>query len=169
MCKKNAYHKEYTTIYQLGRMTSKKNGQKVTQETAAAVLNVSARQLCAYETGEVKVPDDMVVAMAKYYEMPALVWHHMKYHTVFGEFLPNVPDLKTIGDIVFEGIRTRGKYEKAFDKFLEIAEDGKIALGNKTTLEWCAEEFKNASASLWVMAIGAAQLEIEEEESAASA
>jgi transcriptional regulator with XRE-family HTH domain len=160
-CGKTA-KKESTTAYQLCRELSRKNGDKVTQAKAAEKLNISVRQLSAYETGEAPTPDDMVVAMAEYYETPILIWYHMKHHTVFGAYLPEVPELKTIGDIVFEGIREQGKYQKTFEKLLEIADDFKITQNEIESRDWCVSELKNTSASLLVMSMCAAQLRIEE-------
>lgn len=149
--------------YQLCRINARKNGEKITQQQAADALHISKRQLSAYETGGAPVPDEMVVAMAEYYETPVLVWWHMKHHTVFGKYLPDVPELKTPQDIIFTDIVTKNKHLKTSEKLLDILEDLRVTKDEKEDYDKCIDEILLTSALLYSMGMGAKQVKIEDE------
>ena len=156
-----AQKNERITAYKLSRINARKNGEKITQEQAAENLNVSREWLSKYETGDAPVPDDMVVAMAEYYEMPILLWWHLQHHTVFGKYLPDVPDLKNLKDIIFENVMLLDRHEKMFKKLKEIAEDLSVAPEKADDWKKCIHDMKVMSASFFAMSMCAEQAKTE--------
>jgi len=86
----------HENVYKMGRKYA-----GLTQEQAAELLNVSVKSVSDYEGERTKVPEDVVIAMAKVYGHPALVWIHLQEYTRFGDFLPKIQLPQTNGEAGF--------------------------------------------------------------------
>jgi len=98
----------------------------MTQEVAAAVLNVSPRTLSDYENGHCRVPDDIVAAMTRVYKCPLLAWWHLKETSVLGEFLPDIQVPQTNGDMVFQLIIAQDDLAPRIEAIKHLLSSGDI-------------------------------------------
>lgn len=62
----------------------------LTQQEAAEKLYLSIRQLSNYETDHCKVSSNLVVRMSEIYEMRELIYEHILYDDVLGEFFKEI-------------------------------------------------------------------------------
>ena len=60
-------------LYETGRKSS-----GLTQEAAAELLHVTPRRLSEYESGRIRVPDDIALAMSEAYGDPLLIYRHLR-------------------------------------------------------------------------------------------
>jgi len=74
---------------------------QLTQEYAAECLNISRRQLCRYESNESPVTQDILLKMTELYKAPFIVPWYIKYWTLYGEYLPDLVEMETDGDMGF--------------------------------------------------------------------
>ncbi len=114
--------KDCKTIYRLCREFAGK-----TQEQAAEFLPCSLSSLQKYEAPSgTPVPDDIVKAMAQLYRTPMLALWHLKETNPLGEFLPDVAEPKTAGDMGFSVYQAREGANRALAKVHDLLEDGEI-------------------------------------------
>ena len=149
------------TAYQFCRKIAPVNGKCLTQEEAAPKLYMSVRKLAGIEEGETIPKEDDVEAMIKLYDVPMLAWWHTKHHSVLGKFLPDVPELSTLGDMILKGVITKDRYNKMFEKLKGIAEDFKVTCCEKKDFEDCIKDMETMSASLLVMAMCGKRIKID--------
>ena len=100
----------------------------ITQERAAAALNVATRTLAAYETGERIPHDDIVVRMVDVYSYQQLAVAHMRANSELARrIIPEVRQRSMIETAVsVYNLMRRFASQHSVDRLLEIAEDGRI-------------------------------------------
>lgn len=100
----------------------------MTQERAAAALNLSVRSLAAYETGERIPHDDIVVRMVDLYNFQQLAVQHMRTNSELARrIIPEVRQRSMIETAVsVYNLMRRFAARHSVDRLLEIAEDGRI-------------------------------------------
>jgi len=116
----------------------------ITQEQAAELLGVAPRTLSDYENGHAKVPDDIVTAMAKVYKCPLLVWWHLKNHSIFGEFLPDISVPQTNGDMAFQLILAQDDLMPTVTAIKQIVANRKICENTGDMCDNTRQEFTQA-------------------------
>ena len=97
----------------------------MTQERAAAALNLSVRSLAAYETGERIPHDDIVVRMVDLYNFQQLAVQHMRTNSELARrIIPEVRQRSMIETAVsVYNLMRRFAARHSVDRLLEIAED----------------------------------------------
>ena len=100
----------------------------ITQERAAAALNLSVRSLAAYETGERVPHDDIVVRMVDLYSFQPLAVQHMRANSELARrIVPEVRQRSMLETAVsVYNLMRRFANQHSVDRLLEIAEDGRI-------------------------------------------
>ena len=126
------------------------------QEYAAGLLSVSPRTLSDYENDKANVPDDVVYKMCEIYDTRQLAMWHLKNKSPLGEFLPEVYEPTSVGDMVFSlaiamdtsaeaytaistVMRDRKLQEEELPVFLEAIKKAKEANSNLTSIIIFAE------------------------------
>lgn len=99
-----------------------------TQERASEMLNIATRTLSAYESGELRVPDDVACDMVTLYSAPFLAVQHLRLSSRLACSV--VPDLRQ-RDLTTAAIRLVNRVIEFADEhrdrqLLRIAEDGRI-------------------------------------------
>ena len=100
----------------------------ITQERAAAALNLSVRSLAAYETGERIPHDDIVVHMVDLYNYQQLAVQHMRANSELARrIIPELKDRSLIEAAVrfSNSLRRMDRLDGA-EHLLEIGEDNQI-------------------------------------------
>lgn len=100
----------------------------ITQERAAAALNLSVRSLAAYETGERIPHDDIVVRMVDLYNYQQLAVQHMRANSELARrIIPELKDRSLIeASVRFTNSLHRLEKLQADRRLLEIGEDNQI-------------------------------------------
>ena len=100
----------------------------ITQERAAAALNLSVRSLAAYETGERIPHDDIVVRMVDLYSYQQLAVQHMRANSELARRI--IPELKN-RSLIEAAVRFTNSLRRlerldGAERLLEIGEDNQI-------------------------------------------
>ena len=100
----------------------------ITQERAAAALNLSVRSLAAYETGERIPHDDIVVRMVDLYNYQQLAVQHMRANSELARRI--IPELKN-RSLIEAAVRFTNSLHRlerldGAERLLEIGEDNQI-------------------------------------------
>ena len=120
----------------------------ITQERAAAALNLSVRSLAAYETGERIPHDDIVVGMVDLYSYQQLAVQHMRANSELARrIIPEVRQRSMIETAVsLYNLMRRFDARHSADRLLEIAEDGRIDEGEMSDFTAITDELRKLSA-----------------------
>ena len=120
----------------------------ITQERAAAALNLSVRSLAAYETGERVPHDDIVVRMVDLYNFQQLAVQHMRANSELARrIIPEVRHRTMIETAVsIYNLMRRFAAGHSVDRLLEIAEDGHIDESELPDFTAITEELRKLSA-----------------------
>lgn len=120
----------------------------ITQERAAAALNLSVRSLAAYETGERIPHDDIVVRMVDLYNYQQLAVQHMRANSELARrIIPEVRQRSMIETAVsLYNLMRRFDARHSADRLLEIAEDGRIDEGEMSDFTAITDELRKLSA-----------------------
>ena len=120
----------------------------MTQERAAAALNLSVRSLAAYETGERVPHDDIVVRMVDLYNFQQLALQHMRANSELARrIIPEVRQRSMIETAVsVYNLMRRFAAQHSVDRLLEIAEDGRIDETEKGDFAAITDELRKLSA-----------------------
>lgn len=120
----------------------------MTQERAAAALNLSVRSLAAYETGERVPHDDIVVRMVDLYNFQQLALQHMRANSELARrIIPEVRQRSMIETAVsVYNLMRRFATQHSVDRLLEIAEDGRIDETEKGDFTAITDELRKLSA-----------------------
>lgn len=120
----------------------------ITQERAAAALNLSVRSLAAYETGERIPHDDIVVRMVDLYNYQQLAVQHMRANSELARrIIPEVRQRSIIETAVsLYNLMRRFDARHSADRLLEIAEDGRIDEGEMSDFTAITDELRKLSA-----------------------
>ena len=98
----------------------------LSQEQAAALLNVSVRSLADYESGKTVPPDDVVCAMIEHYRSLMLAYHHLKCSTEVGRrYLPEIHE-SNLAQLVLRLHKEVDDLKLINADMFEIACDGQI-------------------------------------------
>ena len=154
--------KDCENKYKICRENAVVDGKKLTQADAAERLFISIHQLSNYERGEAVVPDDMVDRMASLYNTPLLAWWHLKNYSILGKYLPEVPEPKTNGDMAFQSIITKDRYDFAVEKIKKIFADGVLKQDEREEFDDCLKDLRIVSSTTYVMALYGEQVKIED-------
>ena len=116
----------------------------MTQERAAAALNLSVRSLAAYETGERVPHDDIVVRMVDLYNFQQLALQHMRANSELARrIIPEVRQRSMIETAVsVYNLMRRFASQHSVDRLLEIAEDGRIDEAERPDFEALAADLR---------------------------
>ena len=100
----------------------------ITQERAAAALNLSVRSLAAYETGERIPHDDIVVRMVDLYNYQQLAVQHMRANSELARRI--IPELKD-RSLIEASVRFTNSLRRLYkmdgaERLLVIGEDNHI-------------------------------------------
>lgn len=110
----------------------------LTQETAAALLDISPRSLAAYENGKTKnpVPEDIVSKMMEIYDSQSLGWWHLKNYSILGnKCLPDIEVPVSNGDMAFQTIMSKELMIEAEKIIKYVLADGVISSNEKSLIE----------------------------------
>ena len=120
----------------------------MTQERAAAALNLSVRSLAAYETGERTPHDDIVGRMVDLYNFQQLAVQHMRANSELARrIIPEVQQRSVIETAVsVYNLMRRFAERHSVDRLLEIAEDGHIDEDEMTDFVAITEQLRKLSA-----------------------
>lgn len=120
----------------------------ITQERAAAALNLSVRSLAAYETGERIPHDDIVVRMVDLYNFQQLAVQHLRGNSELARrIVPEVRQRSMIETAVsVYNLMRQFTARHSVDRLLEIAEDGRIDEDEMTDYRRITEELRKLSA-----------------------
>ena len=135
--------KNHENRYKTSRTTA-----GMTQEAAAELLNVAPRTLSDYENGRVKVPDDVVAAMADIYKSPLLAWWHLKNYSVLGKYLPDVSMPQTTGDMAFQLILAQDDLAPNVTAIKHIVAGGEICEIKKQEFDKAVQGLREVQAKL---------------------
>jgi transcriptional regulator with XRE-family HTH domain len=130
----------------------------LTQEQAAELLYVSARQLSDYENGRARVSDEMTAGMARAYNAPLLAWWHVKQGPL-GGFFPEIQTPKTNGDMAFQIILANGELDKAETEIRQILSDGVIGEDEREQYDGCIQTIKDVNGKLTSVIVYSEQTE----------
>jgi len=119
------------------RYKTSRNSAGFTQEHAAALLGVALRTLSDYESGRVKVPDDIVAAMAELYKTPLIAWWHLKETSILGKYLPDVIMPQTDTDTIFQLIMAQDEIGPVIERLKKLISNGRFDKNKR-------EEFKQS-------------------------
>lgn len=100
-----------------------------TQERAAELLPCSVRALARYESGEVRVPDDMAYRMVRLYNSQFLAAEHLRQVSVLAaDLIPPVEDV-TLQTAAIRIVNRVAEFvsKNRTAQLLQIAEDGVIS------------------------------------------
>lgn len=120
----------------------------ITQERAAAALNLSVRSLAAYETGERIPHDDIVVRMVDLYNYQQLAVQHLRSNSELARrVVPEVQQRSMIETAVsIYNVMARFARRRSVDRLLEIAEDGRIDEEERLDFQEITEQLRKLSA-----------------------
>lgn len=115
--------KENKSIYQISR----EEAGMTREEASEAMQFVSDSRIEKFESGKSPVQPEEVMAMAKAYKKPSLCNYYCSHECPIGQkFVPEVK-LKDLSQIVLQMLSTTNSFEKAKERFVEIAADGEIS------------------------------------------
>jgi len=101
----------------------------IVQENAAPLLLVSVRQLSDYETGNAKVPDDVVDRMATIYNAPMLaLWHIKNSSDLNKKWLPEIFPTESNSDVWLQTRLANDDCTKAEQSIMNALADGNITI-----------------------------------------
>ncbi|MDL2205352.1 helix-turn-helix transcriptional regulator [Eubacteriales bacterium OttesenSCG-928-N13] len=124
--------KDCRNIYRISRELA-----GMTQERVAPFLGCAVRTLSDYENGT-HPPDDIVRQMVKVYRIPALAYWHFKANEHLGEYLPDVYEPQTCGDMGFLVVLSSDDLEEALMIVKEVLADGRIDPSEHGNMRRCA-------------------------------
>ncbi len=137
---------KYENIYKIARINA---GMK--REPAAEELNIATRTLDKYESGELKVPDDVVKKMCFLYQNSFLAYRHLQ-KSELGEFLPAISEtnLSAATVTVMDGYND---FTDIYKNLIKMVSDGKITKDEKCDWKEAKEQAFDLAAALIAMAI----------------
>ena len=157
LCANNAQfaEKEKITREPISAYALSRKNANMTQEEAAGKIYISRRQLAQYESCKAKVPDEVVDKMVQVYGAPELAWWHLKYFSILGRYLPDVPEPQTNGDLMFQMYSTGDRWHETERLLKKIIRDGNGSMSEADAQNYraCIENLKIISATTYVMAL----------------
>lgn len=139
----NTTNKQCDNEYKLCRCAA-----GLTQEYASELLGIAPRTLQGYESGNTKVPDDIVASMADVYKSPMIAWWHLKTYSILGKFLPEIIMPQTDGDMAFQLTAAKRKLGIVVDDIMRILDDGKIGADERADFDQAIELVRVVNAKL---------------------
>lgn len=118
----------------------------LTQEEAAYQLHISTRSLAAYEAGETKVPEDVVISLVEIYKTETIAFYYLKFENTVGQkYLPKI-DNGELATLVIKLKKEIIDIQKMEYRLLEIASDGKIDETERVDWEKIQNKLEEAAA-----------------------
>ena len=135
-------NQQYENMYKVSRIRA---GLK--REPAAEELSIAVRTLDKYESGELRVPDDVVKRMCRVYRDGSLAYRHLKAGEL-GEFLPDISMSDSIQTATISVLNDRMNFDEAYREIIKTVADGKIDIDERRKWEDIRKTLLSFAASL---------------------